>query len=72
MEFDGKGRARGRNGYFIPRKAELFQDTRGQVNLEVWSRRRGNVEPLLLRVSKADAEKLAQGILSLGEGGEPK
>lgn len=68
---DGKGWARGRNGYFVPRRVELFKDVRGQVNLEVWSKRRGKVEPLYLRASKADAEKLARHLLSLSKGGKP-
>ena len=67
IELDGKGWARGRNGYFVPRKVELFRDVRGQVNLEVWSRNRGKTEPVFLRVSGVDAKKLAHQILSLGE-----
>lgn len=68
IELDGKGWARGRNGFFVPRKVELFKDVRDQVNLEVWSKKRGKREPLFLRVSPADARKLARHILSLGEG----
>ena len=70
IKLDGSGWARGRNGYFVPRRVELFKDVRGQVNLEVWSRRRGKIEPLLLRVSGTDAEKLADSILSLGKEAE--
>lgn len=68
---DGKGWARGRNGYFVPRKVELFKDVRGQVNLEVWSKSLGKVEPIYLRVSKAEAQKLARHLSSLSKGGKP-
>ncbi len=72
IELDGKGWARGRNGYFVPRRAELFRDVRGQVNLEVWSKRRGNVEPVFLRVSRDEALELARAVIALAGGGEPK
>lgn len=72
IELDGKGRARGRNGYFVPRKVELLKDVRGQVNLEVWSRSRGKTEPLFLRLSRVDADKLARLILILVGRGDRK
>jgi len=36
IKLDGKGWARGRNGYFVPRKVEVFKDMRGQINLLVF------------------------------------
>lgn len=71
VELDGKGWARGRNGYFVPREMELFKDVRGQVNLEVWSRTRGRTEPVFLRVSKGEALELARALTALA-GGEAK
>lgn len=70
IKLDGKGLAKGRNGYFIPRKLELFTDARGEFTLWVWSKRMDRKEPVSLRVSKADAGELARQLRSLlkGEG----
>ena len=66
IKLDGRGWARGRNGYFIPRKAEVFRDVRGQVNLWVFSRQVGKTEPISLRVSRAEAAQLGKHLLAMG------
>ncbi len=55
-----------RNGYFVPRKVEVFSDVRGQVNLWVFSRQVGKTEPISLRVSRQDAASLGKQLLDLG------
>ena len=66
IKLDGRGWARGRNGYFVPRKAEVFKDVRGQVNLWVFSKQVGKTEPISLRVSRRDAASLGKLLLNLG------
>jgi len=66
IELDGKGWARGRNGYFVPRKVEVFKDVREQVNLLVFSRQVGKTEPIALRVSRAEASLLGKHLLAMG------
>jgi hypothetical protein len=65
INLDGEGWARGRNGYFVPRKIEVFKDVRGKINLSVASNRPGKVDPISLRVSKDEARRLASVLNSL-------
>jgi hypothetical protein len=66
IKLDGKGWARGRNGYFVPRKLEVFKDVRGQINLLVFSRQVGKTEPLSFRVSGQEAALLGRHLLAMG------
>ena len=66
IKLDGKGWARGRNGYFVPRKVEVFKDMRGQINLLVFSRQVGKTEPLSLRVSGPEAALLGKQLFVMG------
>ncbi len=70
IELEGKGMARGRNGYFVPRRVDCFKDVKGMVNLAVASNRPGKVEPISLRLTKAEALRLADTLYSLA--GNPK
>lgn len=65
IELEGKGFARGRNGYFIPRRMDCFKDPEGNINLSVSSNRSGKVEPISLRLTKAEALELGSVIRSL-------
>ncbi len=65
IELEGQGWARGRNGYFIPRRMDCFKDVKGQINLSVSSARAGKVEPISLRLSKAEALELGSVICTL-------
>ena len=65
IEFKDEGaRARGRNGYFVPAKAEAFKDFEGRLMLSVFSKRVGKTEPLYLRISMDDVEALAGLLVS--------
>ncbi len=61
----GTGWARGRNGYFIPRKVDCFKDIEGNLNLSVSSSRAGKTDPISLKISRAEALELAENILSV-------
>jgi hypothetical protein len=65
IQLEGKGWARGRNGYFIPRRVDCFKDVKGQINLSVSSAHPGKVEPISLRLTKAEALELVSVIHSL-------
>lgn len=66
IALDGQGWARGRNGYFVPRKVEVFDDVRGKINLLVFSRQVGKTEPIALRVSREEAALLGRHLLVIG------
>jgi hypothetical protein len=65
IELEGKGWARGRNGYFIPRRVGCFKDPEGQINLSVSSSHPGKVVPISLRLSRVEALELVDVIRSL-------
>lgn len=62
--------ARGRNGYFIPAEAFVngWSERKGVfacpalVNIDVYSKREARTEPLMLRLTVADARKLQKAI----------
>ena len=64
IQLGGRGWARGRNGYFIPRRVDCFKDVEGQINLSVSSARPGKVEPISIRLFKAEALELVDVIRS--------
>ena len=66
IKLDGKGWARGRNGYFVPRKVEVFDDVRRNINLLVFSRQVGKTESICLRVSRPEAALLGKHLLAMG------
>lgn len=63
VEFDGKGYAWGRNGRFVPRKAEAMKFNSGEVEVSVESKRTDGRSPMVLRMSGPDAVKFAMMIL---------
>jgi hypothetical protein len=65
IELGGKGWARGRNGYFVPRRLDGFQDTKGMVNLSVLSSRTGKSDPISLRLTKGEAVELGTKLFSI-------
>ena len=65
-----KGWARGRNGYFFPKRVDFYKDIKGNLNLSVSSKRFGKTEPICLTLSKEDALEMAQGIFSLFSAGK--
>ncbi len=70
IKLDGKGWARGRNGYFVPRQVTCFKDVEGQINLSVSSSRPGKVEPISLRLSQAEALELGRVLNGFAGKGE--
>ena len=72
IELDGKGWARGRNGYFVPRRVDCFKDVEGKINLSVSSSRPGKVEPVSLRLSQAEALELGRVINGFAERGRKR
>ncbi len=50
IKLDGKGEARGRNGWFIPVKAEVWV-IEGNIELDVASKSPGELAPVLVRLS---------------------
>lgn len=68
--FNGKSKARGRNGWFIPFRAVVLDFTFSAVPpefvVEVWSASmRADHPPIMLRLTETDAELLAD-LLSKG------
>ena len=59
--------AKGRNGYFKGRWAEIQADpfTSGRIWLDVWSKRTGKAPPLRLELSQVDARALAEALAML-------
>ena len=61
---DEGGRARGRNGYFVPAKVEASKDVDGRLLISVFSKKVGKTEPIYLRISMEDVEALAGLLVS--------
>lgn len=53
IKLDGKGEARGRNGWFIPVKAEVWVID-GNIELDVASKSPGELAPIVVRLSTED------------------
>lgn len=61
-------KARGRNGYFRPVKAEVYRFSPSPrspeaIEISVKSRQRGGRSPIILQISLDDARRLARTIL---------
>jgi len=63
--------ARGRNGVFDPREAELY-DCDGTVALNVFSAHHGRNPPMRLRLPPSEALELGKAITELAKGILPK
>jgi len=63
---DKKAKARGRNGWFVPKLIDLWSSDKGNVRMAVFSRCRGTMPPIILGLSSRDSIKL--GILLISKG----
>lgn len=61
IELEGKGWARGRNGYFVPRRLDCLKDTEGMINLSVSSCRIGQ-NPISLSLTQLEALRLGKAL----------
>lgn len=61
IELEGKGWARGRNGYFVPRRLDCLKDTKGMINLSVSSCRMGQ-NPISLSLTQLEALRLGKAL----------
>ena len=59
IELEGKGWARGRNGYFVPRRLDCLKDAEGMITLSVASNRMGK-NPISLKLTPVEASQLAR------------
>lgn len=71
IQLDGTGWARGRNGYFVPRRLDCFGDITGMVNLSAASRRGAKTDPIVLTVTRPEALSLSRALVAQA-GLEPK
>lgn len=60
----GDRKARGRNGYFVPKRIEVWESPKDTINFTVSSAREGDREPIILRVNKEDAQAIAHLLLN--------
>ena len=59
---DEGARARGRNGFFIPRKINIENEADGSVTLRAYSKAVGDSAPIMLSMSRADWTKVVEAI----------
>jgi hypothetical protein len=69
VKFSNKAMARGRNGYFTPHHANVWDSSLTEtLYIEVFSKRAGQTEPISLHLSKAEAVELGEAIVKVAKG----
>lgn len=67
----GEGaKARGRNGFFIPREIDLGSEPDGAIAMRVYSKALGDSAPIMLSLSRADWRTIAEAVDGIQPRGE--